>query len=306
MPRSRRAMAKARSRLAGVVAVAGEQAREVVGQHRRTGVLGVERLVGGDRPVDVALLLQLPGLGEEQRRAVGRRREPGVERRRGLGGAALAGEEAVERQVRLGQGRGGGDHRPVAGLGGGGVAGLEVEPGQQQPRRHARRILGEHVAEIAAGGGGVAGRDIILHQPGHRRGVAAVGATVGAGQALERGGGVRGTALAVEARGFQVRRHRPGRGVVLLAAAARPPGRRAPSPCARAGCGRAVAAARDRRAPCAARRRRRSRPGRSCRPAAGSGRSAGFPPAPGPRPRPPAPAARRRARGCRRGRARSR
>ena len=67
-----------------VGAIAGDQAREVVGDHLRGVVAVVDRLVEGDGAVDVALALQEPRLDEAELVAVGQRLQALVEGRQRL------------------------------------------------------------------------------------------------------------------------------------------------------------------------------------------------------------------------------
>ena len=280
-------------------ALGGQEARQVVGDHRVGAVAGIERLVVGDGAGDVAVGLAQAGPGEDEPGIVRRRGDAGVER--GLGGrdVALAGEQREERLVRLGHRRGGGDHRAVERLGRGGLAVQGVQARLQVAARHAVGIGGEHAVEIGPGGGRVAGGELGAHQIRHRLGVVAA-----AGEVLEHGdrrprAGPRRRAAPCRARSPS--RWRPGR---PPRAGSPPPGRRGPSRGAPDGCGRACSGGRGPGARGAARRRRRPRPGRGGPPASGSWRSAATPPRRGSRPRRRAPAARPSARGRPRARGR--
>ena len=151
-PRSRRAIRKARSRLAGSLRTAGEQAREVVGEHRRAAVAGVERLVERERAVEVARRPRMrPALAKSSAPSPGAAaspassaasasaRRPWPARKRGIG------------LVRRRQAGGVGDHRAVARLGGGRVA---PQPRRARPAAAGRAGspgLGQHAVEIGLG-----------------------------------------------------------------------------------------------------------------------------------------------------------
>ena len=146
-----------------------------------------------------------PALGEHQlgvagARARARRRAPPPPRRR----ARSPARKPAQARCAGGEARRVGDQRPVAGLGGRGVAGGGVEPGDAaaappgcRDRRPARRRAS------AAGAGRVAGLEAGAHQRRHRAGVAAV-----AGELLEQRQGLRGAALAGEARRLEPGRRR--------------------------------------------------------------------------------------------------
>jgi len=130
----------------------------------------------------------------------------------GPGEIALAGEEAEERAVRLGQGGGLGDQRPVAGLGLVGPAFDRVEAGEEEAGREALRIGGECRLDGATGlvrlAGGETGADETGEglAPGIDSGIAArAGAAEGEG--LEHRRCCGWLAFAAETGGVEARRH---------------------------------------------------------------------------------------------------
>ena len=214
-------MALARSRVAAIGALRGQQAREVVGEDRAVARAGVEGLVVGDRPGEVAAGLAQAGAQEEEVAV----RLPGrgdalLEGGLGRDDLALAGEEAEEREMGLGKGRGLGDQRPEEGLGLRVPALDRVEAGEEEAGREARGVVGERRLDGAAGlrrlAGGEAGADEVgegLAAPG----VARVPGRAPGREGLEHRGRVGGPALALEAGGVEARGHRRRQRIPLVA-----------------------------------------------------------------------------------------
>ena len=184
----------------GIIVMGGDQAGQVVGNHRVAGVFGVEGLIDFDRPFDIAGFFQRPRLHPRQDIRIGNGGNSRVQQRIRLGLPSACNQQAIEQPHRVFGGRIVGNDLAIDRFGLGRIAHHCKEVGRDHLQIAVGQVFGQSRVQKAARLFRLAATNLGLHDPGDGTGIIAALADLG----FQEGEAVFGATLTLKQGDLQI------------------------------------------------------------------------------------------------------